>query len=84
LVVVVEHLEPPVKPAPEYDARGYIYRGRVVARRPAQDPDTVWSCPTCAALVIDNDRIAHHDWHGRQAMDELTSLTEDMGLYEKD
>lgn len=47
-----------------YDDRGFIYRGRVVSPDPGKAPDAVWSCPTCAALVMDPDRLTHELWHG--------------------
>lgn len=41
----------------------FTRRGRIFAPDPGRDPDVLWSCPRCAALVLGPDRDQHAAWH---------------------
>lgn len=40
---------------------GYAFRGRLETNW--ADPQEVWACPDCGALVQTTDLVAHVDWH---------------------
>lgn len=49
-------------------ARRYTERGHIASL----DGDTaVWRCDTCYALVVNEDRRDHYEWHLRQVPVQL-------------
>jgi hypothetical protein len=43
---------------------GFAFRGRLDSNE--KDPQEVWSCPQCSALVQTMDLSAHKSWHTRR------------------